>query len=265
MNSVQPEEEVVIERKGVIEHASPVPYYFQFCTYAESKIKAKEWRSGQLFPSEQELCEILGVSRTVVRQAMSELQRKGLIQKQNGKRSAIAAPAYEAGLMQTLRGLYQDVTQKGKKLTTQVMQLKVVEANAEVAAALQLPPGTSVIQLDRLRFIDATPEVFVSTYLPEAICPQLLQEDFSGQSLYEVLAVKFGLRIAQGKRTIEAITLNREEGALLGLRAGKPALLLRSIGQLEDGTPLEYFVAKHRGDRSKFEVVFALPKSSAKD
>jgi GntR family transcriptional regulator len=31
-------------------------------------------------------------------------------------------------------------------------------------------------------------------------------------------------------------------------------LLLKSVGLLEDGTPLEYFIAKHRGDRSKFDV-----------
>jgi len=201
----------------------------------------------------------------VIRQAMSELKRKGLIQKQNGKRSTIAVPQYEGGLMQTLRGLYQDVAQKGKKLTTRVLQFKVVKPNAEVAAALKLAAGERVIQLDRLRFIDDAPEVLVSTYIPEALCPALVKEDLTGQSLYEVLATKFGLNIAQGKRTIEAIRLDRKEAALLGLRTGSPALLLKSIGQLQDGRPLEYFVAKHRGDRSKFEVVFALPKTGPMD
>jgi GntR family transcriptional regulator len=265
MNIPHPENVVAVDREGVVLHSSPIPYYFQFCTYAESKIKAREWRAGQMFPSEQELCEILAVSRTVVRQAMSELKRKGLIQKQNGKRSTIAVPQYEGGLMQTLRGLYQDVAQKGKKLTTRVLQFKVVKPNAEVAAALKLAAGERVIQLDRLRFIDDAPEVLVSTYIPEALCPALVKEDLTGQSLYEVLATKFGLNIAQGKRTIEAIRLDRKEAALLGLRTGSPALLLKSIGQLQDGRPLEYFVAKHRGDRSKFEVVFALPKTGPMD
>jgi len=63
-----------------------------------------------------------------------------------------------------------------------------------------------------------------------------------------------GLRIARGFRTIEAIALDRAEARLLGVKAGSPALLLTSIGLLEDGTPLEYFVARHRGDRARFEV-----------
>jgi len=259
MNTPNFENVVTVDREGVVIHSSPIPYYFQFCSYAEAKIKAREWKAGQLFPSEQELCEVLGVSRTVVRQALSELKRKGLIQKQNGKRSTIAVPQYEGGLMQTLRGLYQDVVQKGKKLTTRVLQFKVMEADAEVAAALRIAVGERVIRLDRLRFIDDAPEAYVSTYIPEALCPALVHEDFTAQSLYEVLSSKFGLNIAQGRRTIQAITLERDEAVLLGLRAGSAALLLKSIGQLQDGTPLEYFVAKHRGDCSKFEVVFALP------
>jgi GntR family transcriptional regulator len=53
---------------------------------------------------------------------------------------------------------------------------------------------------------------------------------------------------------VEAIALGRADAKLLGLRSKSPALLLKSVGMLEDGTPLEYFVAKHRGDRSRFHI-----------
>ena len=250
-------EEIRIEQGSIIKHDSPIPYYYQFSAYAEEKITSRAWRAGCRFPSEDELCESLGVSRTVVRQALSELQRKGLIQKQNGKRSIITLPRYEGGLMQTLRGLYEDVAQKGKKLTTRVLNLTVVPAAAEVAHELQIAPGTNVIRLDRLRAIDDVPEVLVTTYIPEALCPEIIHEDFATQSLYEVLANKFGLRIAKGKRTVQAISLDRTEASLLEMKPGSAALLLKSVALLEDGRPLEYFIAKHRGDRSKFEVVFS--------
>ena len=245
---------VTIQRAGVIQHDSPVPYYFQLSTYIEARIKSKEWQPGQLLPSEQEFCDVLGISRTVVRQAMADLDRKGLITKQNGKRSTVAHPKYEGGLMQTLRGFYEDAVAKGQKPSTQVLKFKVIGADAEVAQALKLAEGEPVIMLDRLRSLDGDPEVLVVTYLPEKMCPELVHEDFSNQSLYEALSRKYGLTITQGFRTIEAIALDRADAKLLGLRAGSPALLLKSIGLLESGTPLEYFIAKHRGDRSKFEV-----------
>ncbi len=257
------EDSVNIESAGVVQHDSPIPYYFQFCTYVEAKIQAQEWKAGQLLPSEQEFCDLLGVSRTVVRQAMAELKRKGLIAKQNGKRSSIAYPKYEGGLMQTLRGLYEDVAMKGQKLSTQVLKLKVIRSEPEVAAVLGLKEGDPVILLVRLRWLDEAPEVLVTTYIPEKLCPGLVKEDLSNQSLYELLARKYGLTLAQGSRTIEAVALGPADAKLLGSRAGSPVLLLKSVGMLENGTPLEYFVAKHRGDRSKFEVKFVLPRAGA--
>ena len=245
---------VVFESVPVIQRDSPVPYYYQLSSFVEARIKAKEWQPGQLLPSEQDLCSQLGVSRTVVRQAMAELEHKGLVNKQNGKRSYVAFPKYEGGLMQNLRGFFEDAIFKGQQPDTKVLRLQAVPASAEVAQALQLEVGEPVVMLDRLRFLDGEPEVVVVTYLPLRMCPSAIEEDFSGQSLYQFLERRYGLRITQGLRTIEAISLDAADAKLLRVRSGSPALLLKSVGLLEDGTPLEYFVAKHRGDRSKFDV-----------
>ncbi len=250
----QPNDASLFEGASVIQRDSPVPYYYQLSSFVEARIKAKEWQPGQLLPSEQDLCSRLGVSRTVVRQAMAELEYSGLVSKQNGKRSYVAFPKYEGGLMQNLRGFFEEAVSKGQRLDTRVLRLEVTPASAEVAQALQLTPGEPLILLDRLRFLDGEPEVVVQTYLPLRMCPSAVEEDFSGQSLYHFLERKYGLRITQGLRTIEAILLDSKDARLLNVRPGSPALLLKSVGMLEDGTPLEYFIAKHRGDRAKFDV-----------
>lgn len=252
--SDQTRDAVPFESVSVIERDSPIPYYYQLSSFVEARIKAKEWQPGQLLPSEQDLCARLGVSRTVVRQAMAELEHKGLVSKQNGKRSYVAFPKYEGGLMHNLRGFFEDAIAKGQRPHTKVLRLEVTRASAEVAQALRLELGEPVIMLDRLRFLDGEPEVVVETYLPLRMCPSAVEEDFSGQSLYQFLERKYGLRITQGLRTIEAISLESTDAKLLHVRPGSPALLLKSVGLLEDGTPLEYFIAKHRGDRSKFDV-----------
>jgi GntR family transcriptional regulator len=257
------DDEIRIERTGVVQRDSPIPYYYQLISHIETKIKSKEWQPGQLLPSEQAFCDTLGISRTVVRQAMAELDSKGLIAKQNGKRSIVAHPKYEGGLMQTMHGFYEDAVAKGQQPSTLVLRFKVVGAHAEVAHALKLSEGDPVIMLDRLRFLDGAPEVLVVTYLPEKMCPSLVLEDMSNKSLYETLSTKYGLTIFKGFRTIEAIALDRADAKLLGLRAGSPALQLKSIGLLESGAPLEYFIAKHRGDRAKFEVRLVSSSSSS--
>lgn len=245
---------IQLNEPGIVKHDIPIPYYFQLSNYIERKIKAKEFEPGQLMSSEQEICEKLNISRTVVRQAMADLERKGLITKQSGKRSTVSYPKYQGSLMQNLRGYYEDAVSKGQKPTTRVLKLGVVPAEGEVAEALKLNEGEPVIMLNRLRFLDGDPEVLVVTYLPESKCPGLVREDLTNQSLYELLARKYGLVISQGYRTVEAIALERADAKLFGVQPGRPALLLKSVGLLEDGTPLEYYVAKHRGDRSQFQI-----------
>jgi GntR family transcriptional regulator len=60
--------------------------------------------------------------------------------------------------------------------------------------------------------------------------------------------------IARGRRAIEAVAANESEAALLKIDEGAPLILLDSVSYLEDGTPVEYYHAVHRGDRSRFEV-----------
>ena len=158
-HSAESHHTVAIKDPQVVDHRSPVPLYFQLSGYIEQKIKTREWQPGQLLPSEQDLCATVGVSRTVVRQAMAQLERDGLVSKQSGKRSRIALPKYEGDLMQNLRGFYEDAVAKGQKPFTDVLSLKVVPAAPEVAAALGLSQGTPVVELNRLRFLDGDPEV----------------------------------------------------------------------------------------------------------
>ena len=44
------------------------------------------------------------------------------------------------------------------------------------------------------------------------------------------------------------------ESELLQVDPGAPLMLLDSVSYLDDGTPIEYYHALHRGDRSRFEA-----------
>jgi GntR family transcriptional regulator len=56
------------------------------------------------------------------------------------------------------------------------------------------------------------------------------------------------------ERTIEAVPANEYEAQLLQIEKGSPLILLNSVSYIQDGTPIEYYHALHRGDRSRFEV-----------
>jgi GntR family transcriptional regulator len=246
----------------VVDRTNPVPFYAQVEESIRESIEHGEWQVGQQIPGEMELCELYGVSRTVIRQALNELAYKGLIQKVKGKGTFVAASKISENLVQELTGFYQDMTDSGRNIETFVLEQKLVPANPKVAAALGIAQGVTVVKIDRLRYVEGEPMVLVVTYIPYAICPELISQDFSDKSLYAFLESR-GLYIVSGNRTIEAVSANDYEANLLQIKPGAPLLLLNSISYIADGTPLEYYHALHRGDRSKFEVKLVRKLTSA--
>lgn len=240
--------------KDAINFESHIPYYIQLMDILREKVQQKEWAPGDQIPGEKDLCEHYQVSRTVVRQALREMEFDGVISRQKGKGTFIAPPKISEGLVQKLTGFYQDMVERGLKPVTKVLHQQVIPANEKIAGFLNIKPGEAVVDIQRLRFVGEEPIQMVTTYIPYKMCPSLADVDLTNRSLYEYLQTECGIFIAKGKRYIEAVLANESEAELLGIEHGAPLLMLDSISFLEDGMPIEYYHALHRGDRSRFEV-----------
>jgi GntR family transcriptional regulator len=239
---------------GPVDRSSPLPYYVHVRDALRERIERAVWKPGDQLPAEPDLCTAFDVSRTVVRQALQELTYAGLVVREKGKGTFVAQPKIAEDLFQKLTGFYEDMIARGRVPFSQVLGQEVVPAGKKIAERLRIELDTPVIKIERLRFVQSEPIVLVTTYLPHALCPGLLQEDLSRQSLYACLETKFGLVITHGHRSLEAVQANEREARLLKIALSAPLLMLDSVGYLSDGTPLEYYHALHRGDRSRFEV-----------
>jgi GntR family transcriptional regulator len=240
--------------KDSINFESHIPYYIQLMDILREKVRQKEWVAGDQIPGEKDLCEHYQVSRTVVRQALRELEFEGVICRQKGKGTFISPPKISEGLVQKLTGFYQDMVERGLQPVTKVLHQQVIPANEKIASFLNIDPGEEVIDIQRLRFVGEEPIQMVTTYIPFKICPSLANVDLTNRSLYEYLQTECSIFIAKGKRYIEAVLANETEAELLGIEHGAPLLMLDSISFTESGMPVEYYHALHRGDRSRFEV-----------
>jgi GntR family transcriptional regulator len=246
--------QVGITGLGAISKDSPVPLYFQLKELLRQEVESGRWQPGQQIPPEMELCEAFGISRTVVRQALRELEYDGLLYREQGKGTFVAEPKISESLVQDLTGFYEDMVARGLTPVTQVLRQEVQPADEKVAHYLQIQPGDEIVLIERVRSVGGEPFVLVVTHLPYHICPDLVNEDLTTQSLYALLEGKYGLQLSHGRRTIEAVAANQYEVRHLGVQEGAPLILLHSVSYLKDGRPIEYFHAVHRGDRSRFEV-----------
>jgi GntR family transcriptional regulator len=237
-----------------IDFSSYIPYYVQLIRLIKGQITSGNWKPGDQIPGEPDLCELYGISRTVVRQALRELEIEGLVIRRKGRGTFVAQPKLNESLVQKLTGFYEDMVARGHTPVTRTLNHSVVPATDKIAQWLEIAPGAKVFDIQRLRSIDDTPFQLVSSYLPFDLCPQLENVDLTNRSLYNFLENECGLVIARGRRYIEAVAANETEARLLEIERGAPLVMLDSISFLDTGRPIEFFHAVHRGDRARFEV-----------
>ena len=235
-----------------IDRHSAAPMYDQLRQLIVDLIERDDMQPGDPLPGEHGLCEQYGVSRTVVRQALAQLEHEGLVERVKGKGTFVARPRTSESLVHTLVGLYDEVERRGGHVHSKILRHERTEADAEAAAALEVEPGSPVIVLTRLRFVDGDAWSLSTTWMAESVGTPTLGADLRETSLYRMLAEQ-GVVATHGVRSAEATVATHEQAQLLGVTAGAALLRLRSVSRDADGRPIEFFVAYHRGDRSRFE------------
>lgn len=246
-----------------IDRGSPLPFYHQLKDIIRARVSSGELRAGDRLEGEHVLCERYGVSRTVVRQALSDLHRENVLDKQKGRGTFVAHERTSQSLVRSLNGLYDDIRSLGRTLRSDVRSLVVAPAGTDVAARLEVPAGTPVVVVERLRFVDDEPWVFTVSHVPLSLAPDLTDQDLREDSLYRLLRERYGQEIVRSNRVVEAHGSDARLARDLQIGATDPVLKLTGINYGLQGTPVETFVAFHRADRCRFEV--SLSRSDQND
>ena len=243
---------VNFSKKLKINRVYGIPYYFQLKNYIIEKIDSSKWKPGEQLLPEIKVCNLLDISRTVVRQTYQELVSEGYLIKKKAKGTFVAEPKINENLAQSLMGFYEDMSARGFKIKNDILLQEKIPADEKIAKNLNISVGSEVIVIRRLRKINNEPVVLDKTHIPYELCPDLLKEDLRNKSLYSFIEGSYNLKIDKGIRYIEAAIAQGDEAKLLEVKKGAPLLYIVSIGYLDDGTPLEYYNALHRGDRIRF-------------
>lgn len=237
-----------------ITKSDPLPYYSQLTRILREQILAGVWTPGDRLPSEGELGETYGLSRTAIRQALGQLVAERLVVKEKGRGSFVSRPRMAEFVVHELRGFYEEMQEAGYRVRTRSLAQRLVRVPPEVAPELAVPMDSQVVQLDRLRLVDDEPMVLVTTYLPYPRFAGLLDLDLAEQSLYTVLAAHFGLHPAGGRRQVEASIANGPDARTLGVPRGAALLRLTAVNYDDAGLAFEWFSALYRGDRTTFQL-----------
>ncbi len=234
---------------ATIHRDTPIPYHYQLSELLRQEIETGRWKVGEQIPAEEELCAHFSLSRTTVRKSLDALVNRGLVHRAQGRGTFVAEPKLIEGLVNRPIGFLDDMTERGIKVVTQVLELRRIVPSDVVAHELELPPGATVVETRRLRSIFDQPVVVVNSYVPYDMCPSLLEADLTKIGLYQFLRENGGYHTYRAKSFVEAVGADELESQLLGVKVGGPLLMIESTVYLADGRPIDYNKSRHRGDR----------------
>ncbi|MDC7288962.1 GntR family transcriptional regulator [Blautia schinkii] len=240
--------------KKTLDKRVPIPLYFQLKELIMEEIKSGKYAVDSLIPTEKELSEQFDISRTTVRQAITELVQEGWLYRVKSKGTFIARQKIKQDFLQRLETFSEQMNRIGVVPSTEVLEFKVMNAAREVSENLQINEGDKVIYLFRRRFGDDEPVVTVETYLPYERCSFVMDCDFVKNSLYDSLAAQKDTRIYCARRFVEAVEATASDAQYLNIKKGAPVQLFHTVGSNKEGIPLEYSIARYRGDMSSFQL-----------
>lgn len=212
-------------------------------------------KPGDPLPSEAELASQFRVSRMTARQAVQNLARDGLVDRRRGSGTYIAiSPIRRHG--SALMSFSSDMRKRGMTATSRLLRAELVDGSPEDLEALQLPPGSRVVSISRLRMADGLPMSIELAVLP-AECAPVLARDLENGSLQDALG-ELGLEPASARTRIAARTATAAEARLLGVPARSALLVERRVILDTQDRPLEHTESRYVAERYVIDAVFTV-------
>ncbi|KAA9105529.1 GntR family transcriptional regulator [Microbacterium rhizomatis] len=220
----------------------------------ERQISDEGLRPGERLASERALAEQLGVARTALRLALTELENRGSIRRTMGRSGGIfVADGKIERQLNTTAGVPDMLRQQGRRSTTVVIRVDIGLATPSERRGLALAAGENVVRIVRRRDADGTPWSLDTSVLPARLVPAIGSHALHG-SLYALLAEKYGLEPAEADETVDIAAADETTAAHLGIAVGAAVLQVWRTARTDDGTPIEFAHDYFRGDRTRMHL-----------
>jgi DNA-binding GntR family transcriptional regulator len=234
------------------ERGGQVPLYYQLGEILKQKLEEGVWDPDTLFPSERELEEYFGVSRAVVRPALSLLERDGDIYRRRGSGTYVAAPKRRVPIRGLIRSLRED---RHSDSRIAVLRIREQTNDQTMAGYLAVSGGQTVAQVTSLLRIDK-PICLIDSFFPVERVPWLLAAAVSLKD-GELPSLGDSPKLTRIHVSFEGSSCGPWTAKALGVRTGDPALVGRllqygSPGGGEGERPVELTRIVARSDISQF-------------
>lgn len=219
------------DAKAVIDRRSPVPAYHQLSRVLRGRIDRGEWPAGTQLPTELELADEFRVSRSTIRQALTQLADESYVRREHGKGTFASPPTrlVLADLSLPLGLAYRSRAQGlGFAAEERTLALAPV-ADAFVAERLDVALGEEAVLFERSVLLDGVLAAISTSWLPAERFGRVVETGMREQSVSLTLRDDFGVELARYENEIEVHDADAERAAILDISLTDPLLVLTAV------------------------------------
>ncbi|KHD45930.1 GntR family transcriptional regulator [Streptococcus hongkongensis] len=235
------------------------PLYLQLVDMLELEIKQSMSANDKLL-SERDMSKTYNVSRITVRQALKELEMRGLIYKQKGKGTFVSGMKNGPADLATSYSFTSQMKALGKSPETVLLDFEKIDVTVFLSKYLNLEIGTAVFEFERLRKADGQALIFERSYVPCEFCSVLGPELLREKALYTIFAEDSNQVIRQADEEFYASIALDYEAQLLGIKKGDPVLHMIRKTYNQANQLIEFTFSIARADQFHYRITHTPPQ-----
>lgn len=232
------------------------PLYQQIKELILQSLQSGEWKPGEAIPSEMDLAARYRVSQGTVRKAIDELAAGNLVVRRQGKGTFVATHAEQHVQFRFLK-LVPDSGMPGSEgpAEREIIACRRLRASADIARALALRTGDSVLQARRVLSFAGVPTILEDIWLPAAPFKGLTAERLAAYQgpMYALFETEFNVRMVRAEEKIRAEPAVDGRELLLKVGHGTPLLSVERTAFTYQDVPMELRRGYYRTDTHHYQ------------
>jgi DNA-binding GntR family transcriptional regulator len=231
------------------------PQYALIAEALMDDIRRGRYALGDLLPPEVNLCTQFGVSRHTIREAMRLLIQRGLVSRQRGIGTHVAATEPHAHYTQSTASI-ADLPRYVEETRLVVRELHDVIAGEELADLLECPVGQRWLHAHGSRHVGRGKEPIALTDVYVTAAYSGIKDAIGSARVpvYTLIERQYGERVAEVKQRIDAVVIAPRQAKALDVRPGSAALVITRRYYSVSGALLEVAINLHPADRFSYTM-----------
>lgn len=244
---------------------SPMPAYYRLARLLRARIDRGEWPAGAQLPTELELAEDFGVSRTTIRQALSQLAAEAYVRREHGKGTfARPRPRFVLTDLSLPLGLAHRSRAQGLGFAVASRRLEVAPVvDPVVTDRLGLVRGDRAVVFERSVLLNGVLAAISTSWLPVPRFADVVERGMREDSVSLTLREDYAVRLGRYENEIEVHDADAEQAAVLDITETDPVLMLTAVCVSAESRVVEVSRTGWRADmvRLRFGLEAAAPSA----